>query len=300
VQDGVRARPVAVGRHEVRFLDTIAEAFPSDLRSLIVDWPRWRGLVLDADVADHSLPVEQAQWLPPVVPRKLLCVGTNYRDHVREMDVAFGMQTPDPPFPYSFQKPPTSLVGSGATVPQPSFGKQLDWEVELAVVIGDPGAAKGPDPLRAVFGYSILNDLSLRDYIPFPHVLGLDALVAKGFDGAAPMGPWITLAEHVADPGALKIGLSVNGEVMQDSSTAEMIFDVPALITHYARILTLEPGDVIATGTPAGVGAGRRPPRFLAPGDRVRARIEGLGELDTTIAEPAPGGLLTAESEASA
>jgi 2-keto-4-pentenoate hydratase/2-oxohepta-3-ene-1,7-dioic acid hydratase in catechol pathway len=226
------------------------------------------------------------RWCPPLRPGKLLCVGANYHDHVAEMDGPAGLTTPPAPFPFSFLKPSSALVGHDREVAIPAYGRKLDWEAELAVVIGDGAAAGGADPLAAVFGYTILNDLSLRDFLPFPHALGLDAVASKGFDGAAPMGPWIAHAEPRDDPSALGVKLLVNGELMQDGSTANMIFNVAELIAHFARVLTLEPGDVIATGTPAGVGAGRTPQRFLSPGDRVEARIEGLGSLETTITAP--------------
>jgi 2,4-didehydro-3-deoxy-L-rhamnonate hydrolase len=295
LQEGGRGRAVLVDQTgSARILTDVVTGAPDDVRGLIADWPRWREPVLAAGEGRAWRPAEQAEgsWLAPLMPRKLLCVGANYHDHVAEMDAAIGLHTPPAPFPYTFLKPPTALTGSGRSVRHPAYGHQLDWEAELAVVIGDPVAAAGPDPLSAVFGYTILNDLSLRDFVPFPHALGLDAVVSKGFDGAAPMGPWITLADAVPDPGALPISLSVNGEVMQDSSTSQMIFDVQALVAHYARVLTLEPGDVIATGTPAGVGAGRRPPRFLAPGDEIEVRIGNLGILRTPITAPAPGALL--------
>ena len=293
-----------VGDGGLHYLETFVPDAPSDLRQLIAAWSQWEAEISAAArrAADRrpDLQLGAARWRAPLIPRKLLCVGANYHDHVAEMDAALGLNTPPPPFPFSFLKPPTALTGSGAEVPRPAFGAKLDWEVELAVVIGDPALASGPDPLAAVFGYTIVNDLSLRDFIPFPHALGLDAVVSKGFDGAAPLGPWITRAQAVGDPRALRISLSLNGELMQDSTTAEMIFDVPALIAHFARVLTLEPGDIIATGTPAGVGQGRRPPRFLAPGDRMEARIEGLGTLETTIGEPAAGGPLIPDREVTA
>lgn len=274
------------------FLDEVAPGAPTDIRALIEQWEHWGEQALagarSARSSGRLIPAEEISWLAPLTPRKLLCVGSNYHDHIAEMDGPAGLSTRPAPFPYSFLKPPTALTGSGRPVPHPSYGYKLDWEVELAVVIGNPAGAPGPEPLDAVFGYTILNDLSLRDFIPFPHALGLglDALVSKGFDGAAPMGPWITLSDDVRDPQSLGIELSINGELMQDSSTSNMIFDVRTLIAHYARILTLEPGDVIATGTPAGVGAARQPPRFLAPGDAIEARIEGLGCLANTIAAP--------------
>lgn len=234
-----------------------------------------------------ALDPEALEWEPPIMPSKLLCVGANYTDHVEEMERAGAPKVEATPFPFSFLKPPsTALVGSGAEVAIPGFGSELDWEAELAVVIGDPALAQ-TDPLGAVFGYAVLNDLSLRDFVaPFPHPLGLDAVICKGWDGAAPMGPWITLAEAAGDPASMPIKLRVNGELKQDSSTAKMIFSVAEMVAFYARVLTLEVGDVIATGTPAGVGAGAQPPQFLAPGDVVEVEIGELGTLRTPIVAP--------------
>jgi 2,4-diketo-3-deoxy-L-fuconate hydrolase len=292
VEDEGAARPVLVLAGGVCFLDEAVPGAPPDVRGLIAGWDQWGDEVLAVAGSAASgralLPAGQMSWLAPLTPQKVLCVGSNYHDHVAEMDGPAGVTSRPAPFPYSFLKPVTALTGSGQPVARPSYGHKLDWEIELAAVIGDPTAATGPDPLAAVFGYTILNDLSLRDFIPFPHVLGLDAVVSKGFDGAAPTGPWITLAADVPDPQALGLQLSVNGEVMQDSSTAQMIFDVAAVISHYARVLSLAPGDLIATGTPAGVGAARPDGgRFLTPGDEITARIDGLGTLTTTIDPPA-------------
>jgi 2-keto-4-pentenoate hydratase/2-oxohepta-3-ene-1,7-dioic acid hydratase in catechol pathway len=299
VDDHGAERVVLVRDEDAVFLDENLSGAPSDVRELIADWPRWRHDVLRvAASADGRGGHGALSWRPPVMPQKLLCVGTNYADHVAEMVGPAGISDRPAPFAFSFLKPPsTSLVGSGRPVQRPSYGRLLDWEAELAVIIGDPSAAAGPEPLDAVFGYTILNDLSLRDFIPFPHALGLDAVVSKGFDGAAPMGPWITLADSVGDPQSLPIELRVNGEVMQQSSTAKMIFTVGELVSHYARVLTLEPGDVIATGTPAGVGVAREPPRYLEPGDAIEARIGELGVLETTITAPESDTPLMAEQE---
>jgi 2-keto-4-pentenoate hydratase/2-oxohepta-3-ene-1,7-dioic acid hydratase in catechol pathway len=251
---------------------------------------RWDELAPRLQEIGDSAPAldpEGLAWEPPVMPAKLICVGANYTDHVEEMARAGAPKIDATPFPFSFLKPPTTaLVGSGTEVAIPGFGTELDWEAELAVVIGRPELAR-TEPLAAIFGYAVLNDLSLRDFVaPFPHPLGLDAVIGKGWDGAAPIGPWITRPEAAGDPTTMPIELRVNGETKQRSSTAKMIFSVAQLVAYYGRVLTLEPGDVIATGTPAGVGAGARPPRFLAPGDLVEVEIGALGTLRTPIAAP--------------
>ncbi len=251
---------------------------------------RWEELAPRLAEIGESAPTvatEGLEWESPVTPRKLLCVGANYSDHVEEMERAGAPKVEATPFPFSFLKPPsTAMVGSGAEVAIPGFGKELDWEAELAVVIGDPSLARS-DPLGAVFGYAVMNELSLRDFVaPFPHPLGLDAVICKGWDGSAPIGPWITLAAAAGDPTAMPIELRVNGAVKQRSSTAKMIFTVAEMVSFYARVLTLEVGDVIATGTPAGVGAGAQPPEFLAPGDLVEVEIGELGTLSTPIVAP--------------
>jgi 2,4-didehydro-3-deoxy-L-rhamnonate hydrolase len=302
VEDRDAERVVLVRDDDLVLLGEELEGAPSDTRQLIADWPRWRDEVFRVAASARGNDGHGSlSWRPPVMPRKLLCVGTNYADHVAEMAGPAGISTQPAPFAFSFLKPPsTSLVGSGQPVPRPSYGRLLDWEAELGVIIGDPSAASGPEPLDAVFGYTIVNDLSLRDFIPFPHALGLDAVVSKGFDGAAPMGPWITLSDAVGDPQSMPIELRVNGEVMQQSSTANMIFTVRELVSHYARVLTLEPGDVIATGTPAGVGAARKPPRYLEPGDAIEAHIGDLGTLETTITAPESDTPLLPEREVNA
>ncbi len=242
---------------------------PATLRELIAGGPRWLDAIGDA--LTRSAPaLNGVTRAPPLIPRKLICIGANYNAHNAEM---LGML--QQPFPYSFLKPPsTTVVADGATVQFPGYAEKLDYEAELAVVIG----AKGE-----VFGYAPMNDLSVRDWVPGPTVLGMDWVMLKGFDGSAPLGPAITPARFVDDPQALTIRSWVNGELRQDSSTSDMTFPVDALVAHLRSVMTLEPGDVIATGTPAGVGAGYSPPRFLAPGDVVTVEIEGLGRLTTRI-----------------
>jgi 2-keto-4-pentenoate hydratase/2-oxohepta-3-ene-1,7-dioic acid hydratase in catechol pathway len=254
---------------------------------LIRRWDELSPRLAEIGGSAPEIETERLDWEPPIMPSKLLCVGANYTDHLEEMARAGAPRIEATPFPFSFLKPPTTaLVGSGTEVAIPGFGSQLDWEAELAVVIAAPELAQS-DPLRAIFGYAVLNELSLRDFVaPFPHPLGLDAVISKGWDGSAPMGPWITLAGAAGDPTSMPIELRVNGEVKQRSSTAKMIFSVAEMVAFYARVLTLEVGDVIATGTPAGVGAGKQPPEFLAAGDMVEVEIGDLGTLSTPIVAP--------------
>ena len=214
------------------------------------------------------------------MPNKLICIGANYHDHIAEMGVPML-----PTYPYAFLKPPsTTLRGSGEAVVAPPEVKMLDWEAELAVIIGvrcrDVTADRA---LAVVAGYSNFNDLSARDWIADRPALGVDWVRHKAFDGFAPMGPYFVPAEFVGDPQALAIELTVNDVAKQRSSTANMVFGVREIIAHLSAIMTLEPGDVIATGTAAGVGQGRKPPEFLAAGDIVRIVIGDLGELITPI-----------------
>jgi 2-keto-4-pentenoate hydratase/2-oxohepta-3-ene-1,7-dioic acid hydratase in catechol pathway len=213
-------------------------------------------------------------------PRKLICIGTNYHDHVIEMGV-----TELPAWPYSFLKPPTTtVVGSGATVAIPAGTHQPDWEVELGIVIGSRAKhVKGDAAMAAIAGYTVVNDVSVRDWLAKRPAVGIDWMLHKAFDGFAPLGPWFTPASHVPQPQNLDLSLSVNGVVMQSSSTSQMVFDIRSIVEHLASIMTLEPGDIIATGTPAGVGFGKKPQVFLRPGDLVEASIEGLGTLQTRM-----------------
>ena len=266
--------------------EVLGETAPTTTLELIEGWEEFGPRLVEPDGGEELDPAG-LRWAPSIVPAKVICVGANYRDHLEEMEKAGGPKIDPTPFPFSFLKPQTALIGSGEPVPMPSFGQELDWEAEVAVVIGDAAAASGPDPLAGVFGYTILNDLSLRDFVaPFAHPLGLDALISKGFDGASPIGPWITRAESAGRPDSWSIELRVNGDPRQSSSTEQMIFSVAQLVAYYARVLTLEPGDVIATGTPAGVGMGMETPRFLAPGDEIEIEIEGLGTQRTPISAP--------------
>lgn len=227
---------------------------------------------------------------PPLShPGKLLCLAGNYREHIVESGFA-AVTEQDVLTPQLFLKPATCLIGDGAEMMLSPANVRVGWEAELAVVIGR--AARGVRPEAAmdhVFGYTILNDLSeralnsrlrgrrLRERDPF-----FDWLAGKWFDGFAPCGPWIVTADEIPDPHALGIRLRVNGELRQQGSTADMIFDVPAVIAAASAIMTLEPGDIIATGTPAGAGLGTGE-SALRPGDQVVCEIDGIGALRSTI-----------------
>ena len=208
-------------------------------------------------------------------PGKVLCIGLNYRDHAAETG------KPLPTVPMLFAKWANSVVGDGATVAIPAATAEVDWEAELGVVIGrtvkDVPAA---DALDAVAGYCCLNDLSARDLqrATTQYTLG------KAVDGFLPMGPWLVTRDEVHDPQDLAISCTVNAETVQRSSTREMVFGVAELVSYLSRTMTLEPGDVIATGTPPGVGVARTPQWFLQPGDEVAVEIEGLGRLTTHMA----------------
>jgi 2-keto-4-pentenoate hydratase/2-oxohepta-3-ene-1,7-dioic acid hydratase in catechol pathway len=232
--------------------------------------------------------------VPLRYPAKVLCSGPNFTDHLREMgepDLGTGWR------PFFFLKPPTTtVVGPGAVVCIDDESARADWEGELAVVIGRGGRRISPsNALGHVAGYTIANDISLRAphhraSAPAPFVW--DWLASKGADGSLPLGPGITPAWLIPDPQQLRIRTTVNGTVMQDGTTADMVFGVAELVAAASALTTLEPGDVIATGTPAGVGAGRG--AHLRSGDRVEVRIDGLGLLVTDIAlrtdQPCPPG----------
>jgi 2-keto-4-pentenoate hydratase/2-oxohepta-3-ene-1,7-dioic acid hydratase in catechol pathway len=199
-------------------------------------------------------------------PRAIFGIGLNYAKHAAET----GKQPPEQPM--VFMKLPTSSVAGMGRVEVPAAAaRRLDYEAELVVIIGAGGA---------IAGYAVADDLSARD------LQGRETqwTRAKGFDGSCPWGPWITTADEVPDPQALRIGSKVNGEVRQDSTTADLIFGPQALVDFIAEAITLEPGDIILTGTPEGVGQAMDPPRFLADGDVVRIEVEGLGAIEHSIA----------------
>ncbi|MFP6744918.1 MAG: fumarylacetoacetate hydrolase family protein [Alphaproteobacteria bacterium] len=229
----------------------------------------------------ESLPlVDSSPRLAPPIGGigKIVGVGLNYADHAAES----GEAVPDEPI--LFAKQTTSLNDPNGDIVMPRGASQVDWEAELAVVIGITARyVDEADALSHVAGYCVANDVSERD---FQSNRGGDWQKGKSCDSFAPLGPWLVTADRVPDPQALRVHLEVNGESMQDSSTDQMIFCVAHLISYISFFMTLAAGDVIITGTPPGVGAGRTPPRFLQPGDVVTVDVEGLGEQRQVVVGP--------------
>ena len=209
-------------------------------------------------------------------PPKFSCVGMNYRDHAREAGVDI------PSIPTIFSKFSNVVIGPGAPIVLPKNSTRPDYEAEFAFVIGPGGrhipAARAMDH---VFGYTIVNDVSARDH----QTTTSQWLISKSFDTFAPMGPWIVTRDEIADPHALDLTLEIGGQILQHSNTRELVFGIPALIEYISSVVTLEPGDIVATGTPAGVGFARKPPRYLQPGDEVVIRIQDIGELRNPVQE---------------
>jgi 2-keto-4-pentenoate hydratase/2-oxohepta-3-ene-1,7-dioic acid hydratase in catechol pathway len=224
---------------------------------------------------------DEVRLLAPVPhPRKVLCCGVNYTGHLQE--------NPDavlPESPFFFAKLPNTVIGPGDPILRPTMTEQLDYEVELAVVIGRRGRdIPEGEVMSHVAGYTILHDVSARDVQFKDNQITL----GKNFDTFAPIGPCIVTADELPDPGNLRLRTLLNGEVMQDASTSEWIFPLPRVLSSLSRVMTLEPGDIVSTGTPAGVGAFRRPPIWLQPGDTVVLEVEGIGALQNSVISQAP------------
>lgn len=224
-----------------------------------------------------GLPLDAVRLLAPVPrPGKIIGVGRNYGAHAAEG----GLEAQEKP--RLFTKVPSSVTGPGGAIEKPAIVSKLDWEAEIAVVVGrtmrDVAAA---DALAFVAGYTLLNDVSAREF-QFD-VKPPQTSFAKSMDGFCPMGPWLVTADEIPDPGHLQLTCRVNGTLMQDGNTHDMIFAIPEILSYVSRYVTLEPGDVIATGTPDGVGVFRKPPVFLQPGDVVRVECPAIGTLENPV-----------------
>lgn len=239
------------------------------------------GIERDIKALDHAkeqgwlVPSKDAYWFAPVPrPGKLICIGLNYRDHAKEAKMAL------PERPVVFSKFSSAVIAPGEPVVIPAASQKVDYEAELAVVIGRRAKHVSADRAHDyVLGYTAFNDVTARDF----QFGDGQWQRGKSCDTFAPMGQTIVTTDIITDPHKLSIKLTLNGEVMQDSNTDQLIFGVPRLIEFISETITLEPGDVIATGTPAGVGFARKPPAFLKPGDEMEVLIEGMGGLGNPV-----------------
>lgn len=227
--------------------------------------------------ANATIDLADVTLIPPVLGmEKVICVGTNYADHAREM----GDQVPE--LPIIFNKFPSCVIGPESEIKLPKLSQQVDFEAELVVVIGTGGKhIARENAMQHVLGYCCGNDVSARDWQRGKP--GGQWLLGKTFDTFAPLGPMIVTKDEIPDPYDLRIQLRLNGEVMQDSNTSQLIFRIDFLISHLSQFVTLKPGDLIFTGTPPGVGAGRKPPLFLKPGNQLEVEIDGLGVLKNQV-----------------
>jgi len=256
-----------------------------DMGHLII--PEINSLMQKCDPADLiaiSFTMEEIKILAPIPkPRKnIIGIGLNFTEHVAESARTLDTSNELPQKPIIFSKPPTAVTGTNTEILlNPKLTQQLDWEVELAVVIGKPGKyVDKKDALDYVFGYTVINDISARDCRRAGQWI-----VSKGQDTFAPMGPIIVTKDEIEDPHNLNLSLKVNGVEKQNANTKYMLFNINELIEDLSTVFTLEPGDIIATGTPAGVGAGRSPQEWLWNGDVVEATVEGIGTIVNTVKE---------------
>jgi 2-keto-4-pentenoate hydratase/2-oxohepta-3-ene-1,7-dioic acid hydratase in catechol pathway len=226
-------------------------------------------------ILDYSVKLSDAKVLAPIPnPPKVICLAFNYIDHAQEQNLS------PPKDPAIVLIPRTTLNGTGSEIICPSFVKQLDYEVELAIVIGkNCKNVDEKDAMDKIFGYMVFNDVSARDIQAQDKQFGR----AKGFDTFAPCGPWITTADEVSDPQNLRLRTKVNGILRQDSTTSNMFIKIPSIVSKLSKVMTLEKGDIISTGTPAGVMLNKPDAVYLQDGDRIEMEIEGLGKLENTV-----------------
>jgi len=269
-----------------RVLDLSANGGPPSLLALIQAGPaQWQRAAAVAEAMGDAGRALEAVRLHAPIPRPLknvFCLGLNYAAHARESAAARNKETKIPDVPVIFSKTPTTVNGPFDDVPvDRGVTSQVDWEVELGVIIGTTGKNIRPETALAhVFGYTVINDISARD-VQIQH--GGQWFKGKSLDGSCPMGPMVVTADEFGDPQAKRLQCRVNGVSKQDASTADMIFPVATIIEWLSKGMTLEAGDIIATGTPQGVGMGRTPQEFLQQDDVVETEIEGIGTLRNRI-----------------
>ncbi len=266
--------------NEIIDLSKADPGLPTCMKALLEMGPAGLERVRICAGADATLLAGDVRFLPPVRhPEKVVCVGVNYADHAAESGMAL------PSEPVIFNKFPTTLRGHGDEIVLPAASSEVDYEAELVVVIGTGGKnIRKEDALRHVAGYTCGNDVSARDWQKGKP--GGQWLLGKSFDSFGPTGPFLVTADEIGDPGNLRICCRLNGKVMQDSCTDQLIFPVEELIAYVSQVASLKPGDLLFTGTPPGVGMARNPAVFLRSGDQVEVEIEHIGILRNTVVGP--------------
>jgi 2-keto-4-pentenoate hydratase/2-oxohepta-3-ene-1,7-dioic acid hydratase in catechol pathway len=269
---------VVISPDQMLSLSRPAPSLATDMLDLIARWPQIQGEVRRlAQEARDTLAMRDLRLLTPITrPGKIMAIGLNYADHIAESQLG------TPEHQLWFTKAITAITGPFDPIQIPKVSQAVDYEAELVAVIGKGGRhISKADAALSVFGYCVGNDVTERAW---QHRTAQWSL-GKSFDTHAPIGPWITTADEIADPHALSIRGLVNGQLRQNSNTGQMVFNLWDQIAHISQAMTLEAGDLIFTGTPGGVGAGFKPPKYLTPGDRVRIEIEGLGAIENVCAQ---------------
>jgi 2-keto-4-pentenoate hydratase/2-oxohepta-3-ene-1,7-dioic acid hydratase in catechol pathway len=283
VSGGASSGGRAAARKDDFYIDLHATdaSLPAGLRELISGGPAVLKRAMEATRKSDAVRIDAAMAKPsaPVPdPPKIICLGLNYRDHAIESGATI------PKEPILFSKYATALIGNGDTIVLPPVSREVDYEAELVIVVGQRGRnIKPQEAMNFVAGYTIGHDVSARDWQLKKE--GKQWMVGKTFDTFAPVGPVIVTPDELTDPHHLPIRLRLNGQTMQDSNTSQMIFDVPSILAYLSQVFTLEPGDLIFTGTPPGVGFARKPPVFLKAGDVVEVEIEGIGVLRNPVVQ---------------
>jgi 2-keto-4-pentenoate hydratase/2-oxohepta-3-ene-1,7-dioic acid hydratase in catechol pathway len=274
---GTRQIGVVHGERVIPLTEILSDA-PTDMIALIRDWDKLRHAI-DLSKTDAGIPLAEVTLRAPVErPGKVLAIGLNYADHIAETN----SKTPE--HQLWFSKASTSIHAPFSPIEVPRVSSLVDYEVELVAVIGKPGRHISRDDAPShVFGYCVGNDVSVRDW----QRQTPQWMLGKSFDTHGPIGPWITTADEVGEPHRLDITCTVNGEIRQTSNTKHLVFNVWAQIEHLSKVMTLEPGDIIFTGTPGGVGLARKPPVFLAAGDHVVCEIAELGKIEADMVQEA-------------
>lgn len=278
-------QPVIIQNEQAWLIHELIPSFTGDLPQLIKDFEQ---LKTQLTPKGAGLPIDQLEFVAPLqrLPRNIICVGKNYHAHAREFsesgfDSSANVGEHSPDFPIVFTKAFNTIIGPNATIPaHEQATQQMDYEAELAVVIGKAGRGISKEQaMEHVFGYTIVNDITARD-LQKRHK---QWFLGKSLDGFCPMGPVVVTADEL-DHEDLNIQCWVNGELRQDANTKDLIFDIPTLIETISAGIELQPGDIIATGTPEGVGIGFNPPKFLQSGDEVKISIQGIGTLVNRVA----------------